>query len=535
MEFRRCSEGSAARPSRRSRRRTARRVSTSSSTTSTSPRSPWLRYARSLRPTSLRAVRRFVIDNVEASDTGCARTGCGPTPASRSTSLSRLPGPSGSPSHGRKPGQRRGRAAGRGGHRGPAPARSYRQAVDQCAAASPCATGLADKMAAADQPDPARGGHESSPFPTSTGSRRWRSHRPGAATTGRPAQLPPLQASPTSGGSTARPGMRPPCRTVPAQPDQVRRNAQWPGAPSISVTRPGQPIARMRVHQPRRQRRGTERPCARGAGSTPTASARLTGQAGRPSRARCTTVEIRPVEHNTVLACDIEDCDRPADRAVHTAIPNIAGLRPGVKVRLRGQVGIRDNAEAGDDQPRRTSCWRPARPLRRSSRRQNSRTTRSRRGRNRQGRPANMSADQRPATVTSTDTFTGAAGPTITGSYRRALRPSYLLRSVSGIAIAEVVGAILTAFRALVQLADAAHMVAGRGRARPVPAGGPGSPAWPGDGPAHVRLPPGPRSPGRDIGEPSLLACSAMASQVIFTEAIRRLGLSPPAGQLRAC
>jgi amino acid transporter len=68
------------------------------------------------------------------------------------------------------------------------------------------------------------------------------------------------------------------------------------------------------------------------------------GSLTRPGRAtvegRVHTVEIRPVEHNTVLACDVEDATGQLT-AMFYGRSNIAGLRPGVKVRLRGQVGIR--------------------------------------------------------------------------------------------------------------------------------------------------------------------------------------------------
>ena len=56
---------------------------------------------------------------------------------------------------------------------------------------------------------------------------------------------------------------------------------------------------------------------------------------------RVHTVEIRPVEHNTVLACDVEDATGQLT-ALFYGRSNIPGLRPGSKVRLRGQVGIRD-------------------------------------------------------------------------------------------------------------------------------------------------------------------------------------------------
>jgi amino acid transporter len=69
------------------------------------------------------------------------------------------------------------------------------------------------------------------------------------------------------------------------------------------------------------------------------------GTLTRPGRAtvegRVHTVEIRPVEHNTVLACDVEDSTGQLT-ALFYGRSHIAGVRPGVKVRLRGQVGIRN-------------------------------------------------------------------------------------------------------------------------------------------------------------------------------------------------
>ena len=60
-------------------------------------------------------------------------------------------------------------------------------------------------------------------------------------------------------------------------------------------------------------------------------------------------VEIRPVEHNTVLACDIADSTGELT-ALFYGRSNIPGLRPGTKVRLRGPG--RDQGRAADhDQP----------------------------------------------------------------------------------------------------------------------------------------------------------------------------------------
>jgi amino acid transporter len=69
------------------------------------------------------------------------------------------------------------------------------------------------------------------------------------------------------------------------------------------------------------------------------------GSLTKPARAvvqgRVHAVEIRPVEHSTVLACDVADSTGELT-ALFYGRSNIPGLRPGSKVRLRGQVGIRD-------------------------------------------------------------------------------------------------------------------------------------------------------------------------------------------------
>ena len=80
-----------------------------------------------------------------------------------------------------------------------------------------------------------------------------------------------------------------------------------------------------------------ERPAPR-TGVTPIGSLTRPGRATVEGRVH--TVEIRPVEHNTVLACDVEDSTGQLT-AMFYGRSNIAGLRPGVKIRLRGQVGIR--------------------------------------------------------------------------------------------------------------------------------------------------------------------------------------------------
>jgi len=82
-----------------------------------------------------------------------------------------------------------------------------------------------------------------------------------------------------------------------------------------------------------------ERPVP-GRGVTPIGALTKPGRAVAEGRVH--TVEIRPVEHNTVLACDVEDSTGQLT-ALFYGRSNIPGLRPGSKVRLRGQVGIREN------------------------------------------------------------------------------------------------------------------------------------------------------------------------------------------------
>jgi amino acid transporter len=75
-----------------------------------------------------------------------------------------------------------------------------------------------------------------------------------------------------------------------------------------------------------------------GKGITPIGSLRIPGRATVEGRVH--TVEIRPVAHNTVLACDLEDSTGQLT-ALFYGRSNITGLRPGSKVRLRGPVGQR--------------------------------------------------------------------------------------------------------------------------------------------------------------------------------------------------
>jgi len=78
---------------------------------------------------------------------------------------------------------------------------------------------------------------------------------------------------------------------------------------------------------------------------TPSKGATPIGQLPRRGKAtvegRVHAVEIRPVERNTVLACEIVDATGQLT-AMFYGRSHIPGLDPGAKVRLTGQVGVRD-------------------------------------------------------------------------------------------------------------------------------------------------------------------------------------------------
>jgi hypothetical protein len=78
---------------------------------------------------------------------------------------------------------------------------------------------------------------------------------------------------------------------------------------------------------------------------TPSPGTDQIGSLTQPGRAtvegRVRVVEIRPVEHNTVLAVEISDSTGDLT-ALFYGRSRIPGLMCGGKVRLRGQVGIKD-------------------------------------------------------------------------------------------------------------------------------------------------------------------------------------------------
>jgi len=136
-------------------------------------------------------------------------------------------------------------------------------------------------------------------------------------------------------GQAAKPGadgagaMPQPARPAGAPPEAARQGREEGEA--------DQPIA-TGLTTPASDRSSYEHPVPR-PGVTPIGSLTRPGRAVAEGRVH--TVEIRPVEHNTVLACDVEDSTGQLT-ALFYGRSNIPGLRPGSKVRLRGQVGIRD-------------------------------------------------------------------------------------------------------------------------------------------------------------------------------------------------
>ncbi len=135
----------------------------------------------------------------------------------------------------------------------------------------------------------------------------------------------PMSRSGAVGESTPQPG-KPPEVAVAGQPP----------VPAEQPAAAGQPMAG-ELTTPAGSG-GYERPEPR-RGVTPIGSLTRPGRAVAEGRVH--SVEIRPVEHNTVLACDVEDSTGQLT-ALFYGRSNIPGLRPGSKVRLRGQVGIRN-------------------------------------------------------------------------------------------------------------------------------------------------------------------------------------------------
>jgi hypothetical protein len=121
-----------------------------------------------------------------------------------------------------------------------------------------------------------------------------------------------------------------------AAADSRRRDAGASAAAAPAAA--GSPAAAPRTAGPARTGTDYSRP-APPAGVDPIGTLTKPGRAVVEGRVR--TVEIRPVEQNTVLACEIADSTGQLT-ALFYGRSHIAGLDPGARVRLRGPVGTRD-------------------------------------------------------------------------------------------------------------------------------------------------------------------------------------------------
>jgi amino acid transporter len=253
-----------------------------------------LRYARSLRPTSLRAVH-FVIDNVRAdklrqdwvrANTGIALDFVDCPDRRLANAAANLVG-----AEATLPGI---------GVTAVLPRRSYAPIVGRL-----LHDRTADKMAAAI------------------------SRIPHAAATIVPFDVSSRVEALAGRGAAAKAGAAP----ATPQPDGATRPE---AKPAPGTPRRDQPVAKAFTTPPASG--SYDRP-------VPVKGVSPIGSLTKPGRAsvegRVHTVEIRPVEHNTVLACDVEDATGQLT-ALFYGRSHIPGLRPGCKVRLRGQVGIRN-------------------------------------------------------------------------------------------------------------------------------------------------------------------------------------------------
>jgi amino acid transporter len=320
-----------------------------------------LRYARSLRPTTLRAVH-FVIDNVQAdrlrqdwvqADTGivldfvdCPDRRLAAAAAAMVSAEAVLPGVgvtailprrSYAPLVGRILHDRTAdRIAGVISNIPHAVAtivpfdvrsRVESLAVRRGAGPAPAAPGPAP--AASGTAPPGTAAPDTAP-PGTTPPRAWApgATAPGATPPGgSPAGATPPDGTPAAGPAAARPGS-------PARPAD--------GAAEEPVTVPDRGQASRDPAQHAMQASDGsdyDRPVPP-AGVNPIGS--LTGPGRAVVEGRVHTVEIRPVQHNTVLACDVADSTGELT-ALFYGRSNIPGLRPGSKIRLRGPVGIRGN------------------------------------------------------------------------------------------------------------------------------------------------------------------------------------------------
>ena len=146
-----------------------------------------------------------------------------------------------------------------------------------------------------------------------------------------PAPLTPVPGPPAD-GAAAEPQV--------SWPEPRPRGGPRP--PRRSRGRPAEARRRGRRGQARAAaRRGRVRPAHTAAGRHPD---RLHPPAGRTTvEGRVRVVEIRSVEHNSVLACEISDSTGDLT-ALFYGRSRIPGLMCGARVRFRGAVGIKNGA-----------------------------------------------------------------------------------------------------------------------------------------------------------------------------------------------
>jgi hypothetical protein len=183
--------------------------------------------------------------------------------------------------------------------------------------------------------------------PTTAGTPATDGKTPMAGMTSPEGKAPVTGAAATPGDGQAAPGHYRP-GTVAAGAGEAGREDGHPAAPSP-------PAAAMRGLLPGRRNRGRrgestpdtakaaqasyERP-APSPGVKPIGSIHTPGRATVEGRVRA--VEIRPVEKSSVLACEISDSTGDLT-ALFYGRSHIPGIICGSRVRFRGSVGIRDN------------------------------------------------------------------------------------------------------------------------------------------------------------------------------------------------
>ena len=254
-----------------------------------------LRYAKSLRPTT--RARRALRHRHRAGRTAARRLAAGPQRVPRAHRLSR---PQADPVRSRS-GQSRGESTRHPGHRDPAPA--------QLLAARPAAARPhrgQDRRRG--QPGTERRGHDhpvrrAEPAARAAGA-------PGVRDGKAPAPLTPVPGPPQDGEQRHLKAALAAATPAEAKPEPL------PGAGGYDRPVPPPDVTPIgSIHQP--------------------------GKVTVEGRVR--VVEIRSVERNSVLACEI--CDSTGDlTALFYGRSRIAGLMCGSRVRFRGQVGIKGGA-----------------------------------------------------------------------------------------------------------------------------------------------------------------------------------------------